>query len=92
MIAFCSYTGPYKSLINVMILTTKQYIYATRCTHDQPSFMGAMSKIVEFKKIEKAIAYKLNKMAKHNKNGKFLITNSVITCIVYKLHNARSPL
>ena len=78
--------GPHKSLINTMILLVKQYIYASRCTRSPISFIGAMCRVHEYYTIEKAIAYKKNKVKNFIKNGQFIIQRKVnhtyFLCIV----------
>ena len=58
-----NYQGQYKEAINVILLITKQAIYANRCIKEDLTFMKLMCKIQEYRKIEKIIASKTNKMS-----------------------------
>ena len=53
---FCDFKGPHVVLINVLILLFKQYMYATRCTQNEVSFMATMCNAQEYCKAEKQIA------------------------------------
>ena len=66
-VMLCCYNGWNAKLINTLFLIIKQYLYATRCLKTTSSFIGAMSNVTEYYKVEKAIANRSRKMHKFKK-------------------------
>ena len=46
IICFCNYAGAHQEVVNVVILITKQYIYAQKCKEAHTTFMGALTRII----------------------------------------------
>ena len=59
------YTGPHADLKNLLILITKQYIYATKCLKEELNFIHLAQKIYLIQNLERIIASRNNKMFKH---------------------------
>ena len=73
-VIFCNAEGAHRDLINAVILIAKQHIYTHKFENMPLDFVGTMSKIIYYFKIEKkTIAYKNNKQKAFNKKmGKFI--------------------
>ena len=59
-----NYKGMYGDLINLLILITKQYMYASKCLKQGMSFVNLASKIYEMHTLEKIIALRENNYVK----------------------------
>ena len=60
LILFNNYSGQHKSLINLLLMIVKQYIYATKCKAQELNFYTCVSKIADWYNVEKCIATKSN--------------------------------
>ena len=58
VILFNMYKDSFPKLVNTLILITKQYIYASRCLEIPLSFPHLVTKIAEYRNIERIIARK----------------------------------
>ena len=64
-IIFNNYKDSFSTLVNSIIVLTKQYIYATRCLGNKLSFTQLTVKIHDLREIEKMIAKRNGNMVKH---------------------------
>ena len=78
--------GLHKDLVNVIILIVKQYVYANKYFKTPVTFIGAMTKIIDYYKIEKVIAYRNNKQGKFYKNGSPLLIYKFVFCITTHIY------
>ena len=87
-----NWEGPSPDLVNTTTLIFKQYIYiyiyiyiyAARCKKISPTFIGALTKVVDYQKIEYCIALKVKKLKKHGKKlANFLYS---IVSVKYSIH------
>ena len=72
MILLNNYKGTHQYIVNLSICVMKQYIYASKCKDNIPSFMGFMSKMSLIYLCEKDAAFKNNKLKQFYKNWKNL--------------------
>ena len=59
-----------KMFINLLILILKHYVYASKCKSELPTFSGFMTKVNEWYRIEKTIAYMTNNVNSFTKKWK----------------------
>ena len=69
------YKDSFKNMTNTIILITKQYIYRCKCYKSKPIFQELIAEITHYKKIEKYIAVKKNKV--NNFKKKWLMYDKV---------------
>ena len=67
------YTGKNHDIVNTTFTVVKQYIYAKKCLNEDISFMGALTKIIDYRQTEGLTAFQKNKMASHYKKWKLFI-------------------
>ena len=53
------YKGQYGETVNTVIIVVKQYIYSKSCFEEQINFMGALTRVQDYHKIEKITLFKL---------------------------------
>ena len=66
-IMFNRYRDSFPRLVNTIILIVKQYIYASKCLNKELKFTEIISKIQEYKVLEKVNAVKNNRLEEHIK-------------------------
>ena len=67
-IAICNaFEGNQADLLNLIILITKQYIYAVKCTKSELKILTLIQKIYDTKNAERIIAIGQNRMYKFHK-------------------------
>ena len=64
LISLNNYQGQHKTLINMMIVILKQYIYATKCLNETLSFYAFVNKLSYWYEVEKTIAIRNNTYVK----------------------------
>ena len=87
-----NYYGKHKKLINLLIAIVKQYIYLTKCKHENHTFIGLVNKMRYWYLIDKQIAFEANKLSHFAKKMEscFLILLLYITvCMHNVMHNLR---
>ena len=62
--------GQYKDTVNIICLIVKQFIYAQKCLKEDISIMKVLTKIQDYRKIEKMCTIKSNKMRHYYKKWK----------------------
>ena len=67
-----NYNGPGKEIVNMILLVTKQYIYATRSLKKELSFLNLAHKIYDLLNLERMIAIKNNQYLKCTKKWQLL--------------------
>ena len=55
-----NYVGKQGKLINTLVIILKQYIYASKCLEEKPTFMGFLDRITRWHNIEKLMAIESN--------------------------------
>ena len=72
MILFNSFSGLMKDIITFLVIVLKQYIYASKCFEELPTFPKYMAKLSYWYLIDKHIAYDTSKVVKFKKKWKDL--------------------
>ena len=60
LIILNNYIGLKENMVNTLIIMLKQFIYASKCLNEQPSFTGFISKLSYWYHVEKQITYNKN--------------------------------
>ena len=60
VIIFNTYKDSFSSLVNMIILITKSFLYVKRCLQETPQFIKLINYIAQYKKIEYFASKKIN--------------------------------
>ena len=66
------YKGIHKELVNIIILITKQFIYAQYCLKESINFMGTLKRINDYRRLETISYHKLQTKDKYQKKWELL--------------------